>query len=427
MRVLALASLPWLLGAQAPGETVTTQQDQQALAVTIYNDNLALVRDQREVKLPEGDLDLAFQEVSAQIRPETALLRNLTDPKEFWINEQNFDFDLLTPQKLLEKYVGAQGHGGAPGPTPTAPAPGRCGEEAEVLATNGGVVLKFADRIETAPPGRIVFPGVPGQPAGPAHPGAGPPLRRRAGPEAGAHLPHRRPVLAGRLRGQPGPRTRRPWTWPAGSPSPTRAAPPTRRPPCSWWPGTCTGPEPRGARRTACRRMAHGHGQRPADEGGEPVRYHLYTLDRPTTLKENQTKQVALLTAQAVPVRKEYVLKGDSLLLPGPLRRPGRQAQGGRVRGVRQPRRGPPGHAPAQGRRAGLQARQRRPAPVRGRGRHRPHPRRTRQVRLKLGDAFDVTARRRQTDFKALGAQGQSRTCTSPPSRWTSRTPRRSR
>ena len=81
MRIMALATLPCLLGAQTPAEIVTTQRDQQALAVTIYNDNLALVKDTREVRLPKGETRLAFQEVSAQIRPETALLRNLTPPQ----------------------------------------------------------------------------------------------------------------------------------------------------------------------------------------------------------------------------------------------------------------------------------------------------------------------------------------------------------
>ena len=66
MRLLVLAALPGLLAAQ---ETVTTQRDQQALAVTIYNGNLALVRDQRQVRLPKGELELAFQEVAALIRP----------------------------------------------------------------------------------------------------------------------------------------------------------------------------------------------------------------------------------------------------------------------------------------------------------------------------------------------------------------------
>ena len=67
MRLLVLATLPCLLAAQ---ETHTTTRDQQSLAVTIYNNNLALVKDLREVKLPKGEASLAFQEVSGQIRPE---------------------------------------------------------------------------------------------------------------------------------------------------------------------------------------------------------------------------------------------------------------------------------------------------------------------------------------------------------------------
>ena len=87
MRTALLASLPLLLAAQNPKEIPTTQKDLQSLAVTIYNDGLALVKDQREVRLPKGELQLAYQEVSAQIRPETALLRNLTSPANFWIVE----------------------------------------------------------------------------------------------------------------------------------------------------------------------------------------------------------------------------------------------------------------------------------------------------------------------------------------------------
>lgn len=58
-------------------EIVSTLADQQEVAVTIYNENLALVRDQRQVTLPQGTVDLALREVSARIRPEIALLRSL--------------------------------------------------------------------------------------------------------------------------------------------------------------------------------------------------------------------------------------------------------------------------------------------------------------------------------------------------------------
>ena len=78
------------------------------MAVTIYNDNLALVKDARRVRLDRELNQLAWREVSAQMRPETAQLRNMSNPAGFRLQEQNFDFDLLTPQTLLEKYVGRE-------------------------------------------------------------------------------------------------------------------------------------------------------------------------------------------------------------------------------------------------------------------------------------------------------------------------------
>ena len=98
---LVAASVP--TSAAEPDELRSTLQDQQNVAVTIYNANLALVRDQRKIQLKGGQSLLAFRDVSAQMRPETALLRSLTSPGRLSVIEQNFDFDLLTPQKLLEK------------------------------------------------------------------------------------------------------------------------------------------------------------------------------------------------------------------------------------------------------------------------------------------------------------------------------------
>jgi hypothetical protein len=134
--------------------------------------------------------------------------------------------------------------------------------------------------------------------------------------------------------------------------------------------------------------------------------YHLYSLDRPTTLKDNQTKQVSLLSGKTVPVRKDYLLKGESrwyqdrfadlgdklkvgvylefenkagsglgLPLPKGVVRVYQRDSGGRAQFVGEDS---IDHTPVN-----------------------------EKVRLKLGDAFDVTARRRQTDFKSLGKQGQ--------------------
>jgi Uncharacterized conserved protein len=103
--LLATASTGW----SAPGDEVAVSASaQQAVAVTIYNDNLALVKDARRVKLGRGLNRVAWREVSAQMRPETAQLRNADRAGGFRLLEQNFDFDLLTPDKLLEKYVGRE-------------------------------------------------------------------------------------------------------------------------------------------------------------------------------------------------------------------------------------------------------------------------------------------------------------------------------
>ena len=107
------------------------------MAVTIYNENLALVKDARNVALDPGLNRLAFRGVSARMRPETALLRSIGDSGKLDMIEQNFDFDLLTPQKLLEKYVGESIRIASMNPATGEETI----EEAVVLSTNNGVVL----------------------------------------------------------------------------------------------------------------------------------------------------------------------------------------------------------------------------------------------------------------------------------------------
>src|SRR5262245_47250997 len=131
--------------------------DQQSVAVTIYNQDLALVKDTRKIAFDAGLNRIALREVSARMRPETALLRSLSHPGSLSLMEQNFDFDLLTPAKLLEKYVGRSVRIVRTHPTTGAESI----ETATVLAATGGVVLKIGDRIETGLPGRIVYDGVP--------------------------------------------------------------------------------------------------------------------------------------------------------------------------------------------------------------------------------------------------------------------------
>ena len=130
---------------------------ERSLSLTIYNDDLALVQDRRDIEIKGGRQRLEFEDVSAQIRPETASLT----AADISIVEQNFDFDLLTPAKLMEKAVGHQVTIVRVNPATGA----ETREQADVLATNGGVVLKIGPRIEVLRddglPVRVIFDKVP--------------------------------------------------------------------------------------------------------------------------------------------------------------------------------------------------------------------------------------------------------------------------
>jgi hypothetical protein len=150
VRLLCIGWVAWLLVNPAGAAD-------RALSVTIYNDNLALVQDRRDIEVKDGRQRIEFQDVSAQIRPETVSL----SAADISIVEQNFDFDLLTPAKLMEKAVGQEVTIVRVNPATGA----ETREQAQVLATNGGVVLKIGQRIEVLRddglPVRVIFDKVP--------------------------------------------------------------------------------------------------------------------------------------------------------------------------------------------------------------------------------------------------------------------------
>ncbi|MGE5721772.1 MAG: DUF4139 domain-containing protein [Sphingomonadales bacterium] len=138
----------------APAIAQTAQGD---VAVTIYNNDLALVQDTRQLAVPAQRSRQEFPDVSGQIRPETVTLSG----EGIEIVEQNFDFDLLSPDKLMEKAVGQEIT-----LVRTNPATGaEARERATVLAVNGGVVLRIGNRIEVLRddglPARVIFDKVP--------------------------------------------------------------------------------------------------------------------------------------------------------------------------------------------------------------------------------------------------------------------------
>src|SRR3989454_6110791 len=89
-------------------EQTTTARDRQSVNITVYNSNLGLVRETRRLTLPDGRIALRFADVTAQIRPETVHLASLTAPAALRILEQNYQYDLLNPAKLLDKFVGRE-------------------------------------------------------------------------------------------------------------------------------------------------------------------------------------------------------------------------------------------------------------------------------------------------------------------------------
>jgi hypothetical protein len=153
----AWAAEPARAPRAAPSAPDEPKLDNQRLSITIYNGGEALVQDVRSLDLPAGRQRIELREVSNQIQPATV---SLTAP-DMAIVEQNFDFDLLTPSKLMEKAVGKQVQ-----IVRTNPGNGQqVTETATVLAANQGVVLKIGDRIEVlrddGAPTRVIFDGVP--------------------------------------------------------------------------------------------------------------------------------------------------------------------------------------------------------------------------------------------------------------------------
>jgi hypothetical protein len=97
---------------EAPRATANDQStslnDQTDLNVTVYNSNVALIRDVRNLNLPNGTFRLKFMDIAATVNPATVHFRSLTDPDKLGVIEQNYEYDLLEPAKLLHKYVGKE-------------------------------------------------------------------------------------------------------------------------------------------------------------------------------------------------------------------------------------------------------------------------------------------------------------------------------
>jgi len=152
-RLLALALLVVFVTVEnvSAATLAVTREVQKDVMVTIYNGNLGLVKDVREVRLPVGLTEAQFMDVAALIDPTSVHLKSLTDPTGLKILEQNYEYDLLSSDKLLEKYVGK---------TVRLYQSDGTFHEAKLLST-AGPVFEINGQIHLGHSGRMVLPSLP--------------------------------------------------------------------------------------------------------------------------------------------------------------------------------------------------------------------------------------------------------------------------
>jgi hypothetical protein len=272
----------------------------------VYNGGTALIHDRRMITLRGGLNRVAWRDVSANMDPTSALLEAVGSPNSITVVEQNFDFDLLNSDALLQKYVGKYvtvvHDARFAGERDTR-------ERARILSTNGGIVLQYRDRIETEVRGHIIYPFSPKN------------FRDRPTLELDVDSQQSGPQLLDLSYLTGG------MTWRADyvgvlAPDETHLSL-TGLVTLSNTSGASyenahlqlvagnvnvvATPPPVPQLKTIARVTSHAQAFRQENY----FEYHLYTLDRPTTILDKQTKQVTLLTARSVPVHKTLELRGS--------------------------------------------------------------------------------------------------------------------
>lgn len=142
-----------LLGAVSVSSTCLAAESNN-LEISIYNNNLALVKDTRNLELSQGKNDIAFEGVSTKIKPESVIIVG----KGINVLEQNYNYDLITPENILQKSVG-----NTVKTVLLNPENGKnIFDEAKIVSVNyGNPVLEFNYGIEANFPGRVVFDKLP--------------------------------------------------------------------------------------------------------------------------------------------------------------------------------------------------------------------------------------------------------------------------
>ncbi|MEW6585530.1 MAG: DUF4139 domain-containing protein [Nitrospirota bacterium] len=282
-------------------------EDQTGVEVTVYNVNLGLVKDQRKIKLTKGTCELRYMDVASQIIPTSVYIKSLIDAESLRILEQNYEYDLLNPQKLLDKYVGKEVKLYYKNPYSER-------EEivtAILLSNNGGPIFKIGEEITFGHPGRIIFPGVPENLI--SKPTLVWLVENDISPEQKVEASYLTNGINWRadyivtLNDKDDRADLSGWVTIDNKSGTT-----FRNAKLKLVAGDVNRVRDEYEYRDKMLRVAEiaGKAASPQFREEEFFEYHIYSLDRRATIKENQTKQIGLVNAAAIPVKKELVYYG---------------------------------------------------------------------------------------------------------------------
>ena len=296
--------------AEAAEQVVTTTLDDQSdLSLTVYNSDIALVRDVRSLQLTRGVSNLHFMDIAATVNPATVHFRSLSEPSRVNVLEQNYEYDLLEPEKLLHKYVGRDVT-----LVRMRQNDGSTREEsvrARLLSFNGAPVWKIGDEIVTGMHAdHIRFPELPDSLY------SRPTLIWTLDNGGGARHRVEASYLAGKL------------AWNAdyvmtvsrddkladvdGWVTLTNGSGTTfRHAKLQLVAGDLNRVRQVLSRTLADEARAERLANAPQVAQEAFSEYHLYTLGRKTTINNSETKQVSMLSGTGVPVQKRYVVEGQ--------------------------------------------------------------------------------------------------------------------
>ncbi|MBN2407168.1 MAG: DUF4139 domain-containing protein [Elusimicrobia bacterium] len=151
--IILLLAVSWI---DVSGKNITsTPADQSSLEVTVYSGNLGLVKDTRIVSLEKGEINLSFAGVASSIKPETVRVISLNHNEDISIIEQDYEYDLINRERLLDSYVGSKikliSYDQDNNPKRAV--------DAVLLSNNGGPVYEIEGKIYLGFPGYPVLPG----------------------------------------------------------------------------------------------------------------------------------------------------------------------------------------------------------------------------------------------------------------------------